>query len=54
MVPNSTRFSPTKFEVIATFWFDSDTTSRSAAAGLAPQAIMTTATMMTMRRIIRS
>ena len=33
MAPNSTRSSPVKFEVTITRWFDSDATSRSAAAG---------------------
>ena len=53
MVPNSTSSSPTKFEVIATRWFDSDTTSRSAAAGRAPQTSMTVKSMNAIRRIIR-
>src|SRR5674476_518289 len=53
MVPNSTRSSPTKLEVTATRWFDSDTTSRSAAAGLAPQASMRITSVSAIRRIIR-
>ena len=54
IVPNNTSSSPTKLEVTATRWLDSDTTSRSAIAGPAPLSSVTTASVSAIRRIIRS
>jgi hypothetical protein len=54
MVPNNTNSSPMKLDVTATRWLDKDTTSRSAAAGLVPQASTMSASVNASRLIIRS
>jgi hypothetical protein len=51
-VPNSTKSSPVKLDVTATRWFDKDTTSRSAAAGVIPLTIAPIKTVGPSHRIV--